>query len=282
LSVDAENRGEKDEQKSRKPRLLGQPLRFDAILTNPKPVGDIHSSGFFGPWHADDPRSSAVQGQYSFNHADLSTIKGIGGMLSSTGDYEGSLGSIAVTGETSTLDFRIAISGRPVPLYTKFHAIVDGTTGDTYLQPVQAKILNSSLVAKGSIVKVRNPNGHSVVLNVTVDPARIEDLLKLGVRTDPPVMTGKARLSTELDLAPGDADVSDRLKLVGSFLISGAHFTNDKIQSKVDVLSMRGQGRPREAKGSIPDAPSLMSGTYNLSNGLLSFSKLRFQIQAHK
>ena len=256
----------------------GQPLRFEATLTNPKPVGDIHSTGFFGPWQADDPRSSPVRGEYSFSNADLSTIKGIGGILSSTGEYEGSLGSITVNGETSTPDFRIAISGRPVPLYTKFHAIVDGTNGDTYLQPVEAKILSSSLIAKGSVVKVKNPNGHRVVLNVAVDPARIEDLLKLAVRTDPPVMTGKAWLSTKLDLGPGEADVSNRLKLAGTFLISGAHFTNEKIQSKVDVLSMRGQGRPKETKGDIPDVPSLMSGTYNLSNGLLSFSKLRFQM----
>ena len=256
----------------------GQPLRFEATLTNPKPVGDIHSLGFFGPWQADDPRSSLVRGQFSFSNADLSTIKGIGGILSSTGDYEGSLGSIAVTGQTSTPDFRITFSGRPVPLDTKFHAIVDGTSGDTYLQPVQAKILNSFLVAKGSVVKVKNPNGHRVMLNVTVDPARIEDLLKLGIRTDPPVMMGKAKLSTKLDLGPGEVDVSNRLKLAGTFLISGAHFANDKIQSKVDVLSMRGQGKPKEAKGDIPDVPSLMSGTYNLSNGLLSFSKLRFQM----
>jgi len=124
--------------------------------------------------------------------ADLSTIKGIGGILSSTGQYEGTLGGIAVHGETSTPDFQIAISGRPVPLYTKFHAIVDGMTGDTYLQPVEAKILNSSLVAKGSVVKVQNPNGHRVVLDVRVEPAKIEDLLRLGVRTDPPVMTGKS------------------------------------------------------------------------------------------
>jgi hypothetical protein len=256
----------------------GQPLHFDATLTNPKPVGEIQSSGLFGTWQADNPRSSPVRGRYSFSAADLSTIKGIGGILSSTGEYEGTLGNIVVNGETSTPDFRIAISGHPVPLDTKFHAVVDGTTGDTYLQPVQATIVNSSLVAKGSIVRVRNPNGHRIVLEVTLNPARIEDLLKLGVRTDPPVMTGAAKLSTKLDLSPGEADVSNRLKLAGTFLISAAHFTNDKIQSKVDMLSMRGQGRPKEAKGDIPDVPSLMSGTYRLSDGRISFSKLRFQM----
>ncbi len=256
----------------------GQPLRFTATLVNPKPVGDIQSTGFFGPWQADDPRSTPVRGDYSFSNADLGTIKGIGGILSSVGRYDGTLGNIVVDGETSTPDFRIAITGHPVPLTTKFHAIVDGTSGDTYLEPVQAKILNSSLVAKGSVVRVKIPAGHRVVLNVTVNPARIEDLLKLGVRTDPPVMTGAARLRTKLDLPPGEADVSERLRLAGDFQISRAHFTNEKIQSKLDVLSTRGQGRPKEAKGNIPDVPSLMSGTYNLSNGLLSFSKLHFQM----
>src|SRR5438874_7931328 len=96
----------------------GQPLRFTATLVNPKPVGAIQSSGFFGPWQADDPRSTPVRGGYSFSNADLGTIKGIGGILSSVGRYDGTLGNIVVDGETSTPDFRIAITGHPVPLTT--------------------------------------------------------------------------------------------------------------------------------------------------------------------
>jgi hypothetical protein len=257
----------------------GQPLFFEAMLMNPKPVGAIHSTGFFGPWQADDPRSSPVRGDYSFSNADLSTIKGIAGILSSTGHYSGTLGNIVVDGKTDTPDFRIAISGHPVPLHTDFHAIVDGTSGDTYLEPVKATILHSSLMAQGSIVRVKNPNGHRVVLNVAVAPARIDDLLKLGVRTDPPVMTGAAELKTKLDLSPGDADVSDRLRLAGNFNISGAHFTNEKVQAKVDELSLRSQGRPKEAKDDIPDnVRSEMTGTFKLFDGLLSFSKLHFQV----
>src|SRR5215467_10114892 len=33
----------------------GQPLRFEANLINPKPVGNITSHGSFGPWQADSP-----------------------------------------------------------------------------------------------------------------------------------------------------------------------------------------------------------------------------------
>ncbi len=175
----------------------GQPLHFDATLVNPKPVGDIASSGYFGPFQEDSPRDTPVKGDYSFSNADLGTIKGIGGILSSTGRYSGTLGGIVVDGTTDTPDFRLSISEHPVPLHTEFHAIVDGTDGDTYLQPVKAQLLNSPFVCNGFIVKETQPPGRHVKLDVVVEKGRIEDFLKLGVKTDPAVMTGIIRAESE-------------------------------------------------------------------------------------
>ncbi len=172
-----------------------EPLHFEADLINPKPIGHIHSTGSFGPWQAASPRDTPVRGAYSFSHADLSTIKGIGGILSSDGKYSGTLDHITVDGATDTPDFRLNISGRPVPLHTDFHAVVDGTNGDTYLQPVQAKLLNTSMVATGSVVRSKAPQGHHIQLHVTIANGKIDDLLKLAVRTDPPIMTGQCRSS---------------------------------------------------------------------------------------
>jgi len=156
---------------------------------------------------------------------------------------------------------------------------VDGTSGDTYLQPVNGKILDTSLVAKGSVVRVATPKGHHVELDVVIETGKIDDLLKLAVRTDPPVMTGFVRLKTKLDLPPGEPDVSDRLKLAGHFEVSEVHFTNDKTQGKIDALSMRSQGKPRLAQDQIPDdIHSDLKGTFRLANGVLSFSQLRFQV----
>ena len=126
-----------------------QPLHFDAKLINPKPVETSYQVDCSGPWQADSPRDTPVRGNYSFQHADLSTIKGIGGILSSTGEYAGTLNNLVVDGSTDTPDFRIESSGRPVPLHTDFHAIVDATNGDTYLRPVKAKIIDTPLVASG-------------------------------------------------------------------------------------------------------------------------------------
>lgn len=256
----------------------GQPLRFDATLVNPKPVGDIHSTGSFGPFNELSPRDSAVEGDYSFTNADLGTIRGIGGILNSTGRYGGTLGRIEVTGATDTPDFRLSVSGHPVPLHTDFHAIVDGTDGDTYLEPVRARFLRTSFSASGKIVRVKDPPGRQIDLDVTMSGGSIEDLLRLGVKTEPPIMTGPIRLKTKLDISPGQGDISDRLALAGWFQVPTGHFTNDKVQTRIDNLSLRGQGEPKLIGKEDMDVATDLKGRFDLRNGVLTFSMLHFQI----
>ena len=257
----------------------GQPLRFEATLVNPKPTGDIHSVGEFGPLNEMIPRDSAVAGDYSFTNADLGTLKGIGGILSSTGKYSGTLGRIEVDGATDTPDFRIAVSGHLVPLHTDFHAIVDGTDGDTYLDPVKVRVLRSSFTARGKVVRTRNPHGHDIELDVVLGQANIEDLLKLGVKTDPPVMRGAVEMKTHMSLPSGPADIADRLKLNGSFHIPGAYFDNEKVQTQIDALSLRSRGEPKlVSEASERTVPSDLQGKFELRSGLLTFSFLHFQV----
>ncbi|MGP0099261.1 MAG: AsmA-like C-terminal region-containing protein [Terriglobales bacterium] len=257
----------------------GSPMHFVADLRNPKPVGHILSSGLFGPWRPDNPRDTPVSGSYSFDHADLGTINGLGGTLSSTGEYAGVLDKIVVDGITDTPDFRLAISGHAVPLHTEFHAIVDGTSGDTYLQPVKARLEKSWLVANGSVVRMKDPKGHRVELDVTMQNGKIDDLLKVAIRTDPPIMTGSVRLKTKLDLPPGKVDIANRLKMTGNFEVSEAHFANEKIQEKIDALSLRSQGQLKSSGGNGPDnVRSDLQGTFSLADGVLAFSQLHFTI----
>ena len=239
----------------------------------------IHTSGWFGPWQTDNPRDTQLKGGYFFSDADLSTIKGIGGILSSVGNYEGTLDNIVVDGKTDTPDFQIARSGHRVPLHTEFHAVVDGTNGDTYLEPVRATISRSYLTATGFVVRMQQPPGHEIKLSVSIPKGRIDDLLRLGVRTDPPVLTGGVQMKVKFDLRPGQADISDRIKLDGTFSISGAHFTSDKIQDKVGALSLRSQGKPKLANSILADdILADMEGRFALNNGVLSFPRLQFAV----
>lgn len=264
----------------------GQPMRFHAVLVNPKPIGDINSSGTFGPFNAQSPGDTPISGVYSFKNADLSTLKGIGGILSSTGNYQGTLNNIVVNGETDTPDFSLTVAGQPVPLHTNFHAIVDGTNGDTYLEPVYATLQNSHIVARGDVITVPN-HGHKITLDVTVQPARIEDVLKLAVKSQPPAMTGNLVLHTKLDLPPGDAPVTDKLGLKGTFRITGVHFGNPDIQSKVDELSLRSQGHPEQIgrgaeKNIEPNIASNMSGNFTLANSRLTLTGLHYVVPGAK
>jgi hypothetical protein len=208
---------------------------------------NIDSSGDFGPFNAESPGDTPVDGTYSFTHADLNTIKGIGGMLASDGKYQGQLNHIVVDGKTTTPNFSLDIANRPVPLNTTFHAIVDGTNGNTYLQPVDAWLLHSHIIAQGEVVRVPGVQGRDIRLNVTVNPGHIEDMLLLAVKDQAPIMTGELQLNTKFDLPPGPNTVVNKLRLQGTFTLTNVHFTTDKIQSKVDELSLRGQGKAKQA-----------------------------------
>ncbi|MGB7136823.1 MAG: hypothetical protein WBD46_16155, partial [Acidobacteriaceae bacterium] len=267
----------------------GRPMRFHAILVNPKPIGDIDSTGDFGPFDAHSPGDTPVDGNYAFRNADLGTIKGIGGILASNGHYQGQLNHIEVDGETTTPDFSLDIANRPVPLNTHFHAIVDGTNGDTYLQPVDAWLEKTHIVAQGKVVRVQGVPGRDIRLDVTVGPGHIQDILLLAVRNQPPLMNGDVQLHTKFNLPPGPASVTDRLQLQGNFSLLNTVFTSDNIQSKVDELSLRGQGKPKQAKqaGAIEAASaqpgaagitSEMRGTFTFGSHKLTLSALNYRV----
>ena len=58
-------------------------------------------------------------------------------------------------------------------------------------------------------------------------------------------MTGPIRLKTKLNISPGDRDIADRMRLAGTFHIPTGYFTNEKLQARIDNLSLRGLGEPK-------------------------------------
>ena len=254
----------------------GDGATFNATLTNPTPRGEIVTHGTFGPWQADDPSQTPVRGEYTFKSANLDTIKGIGGTLSSVGTYSGVLERIDVKGETDTPDFSIDIAAQPVPLKTRFHAIVDGTNGDTALERVEAQVIETLIVAHGAVVRTEDVKGRSVSLDVAIDDGRIEDVLKLGVKATKPVMTGRMQLRAKLLLPAGDRDVIEKLDLAGTFKLNEARFTNVNVQEKINALSKRGNGN--ETTGNGPSVVSHLSGNFILRGGTLTFSDLSFGV----
>ncbi|MFN8060213.1 MAG: hypothetical protein U0Q12_13740 [Vicinamibacterales bacterium] len=251
-------------------------IPFEARLTNPKPIGDIWSEGRFGPWDAAAPRNTPVTGTYRFDHADLSTIAGIRGTLSSSGDYDGRLDSLNVHGHTDTPDFALSTAGNAVPLSTTFDAVVDGTSGDTVLERVDGRWLSTRFTARGRITREERTRGHRVQLEVTLPEARLRDVLTLALKGRP-FMDGTLRLTTAFDLRPGEADTVRRLRLAGRFDMARARFLRPDVQRKVDELSRRAQGRPSASDSD--DTLSAMTGRFEMTRGVVAFEELRFAVR---
>jgi hypothetical protein len=263
-------------------------MQFDAEVTNPRPAGEIFTSGRLGPWAVEDPGETPLNGQFRFEHADLAVFKGIAGILSSKGQYEGVLRDLTVDGKTETPDFRLTRFGTAMPLHTVFHAHVDGTNGDTLLQPVNARLGQSSFVAEGKIVRVLpgtapngapTPGGHEIALNVKVNGGRMEDFLRLTSKDGKPLLTGTVTLRTYLEIPPGPVPLDEKLKLKGNFLLEDVQFTSQKIQDRLCDLSLRGLGKPNEARhNENADVRSTMRSDFTMAYAVLTFPNLTYTV----
>lgn len=251
-------------------------MPFEATLSNPIPKGEIATTGKFGPWVKSEPGFTPLEGRYAFNKADLNTIKGIGGTLTSTGGFSGKLEEIDVKGKTSTPDFSIDIGGAPVPLVTDFHAIVDGTNGNTYLKQVSAKLAETPIETSGAVESRPGVKGRFINLDVTIRNGRIQDVLHLAMKTPKPPMYGQIALQAKLLLPPGEGKVSDRLDLAGRFVLEDSWFTDPQVQEQIAMLSRRAQGKkPTDDVGKIR---SDMRGSFKLHDGTMSFNPFGFGV----
>lgn len=255
---------------------LDRPAEFHAILTNPVPKGEIDSSGTFGPWNADDPSITPVNGEYKFENADLGTLKGINGMLASTGTFRGPLSYLTVEGETDIPNFSLRTSHHPLAMHTDFSAIVDGTNGNVILNSVVARFLHTTLDVKGEVVDKTPKKGRTILLDAVTSHARVEDLLRLAVDSDKPMMTGAAKLRTRIEIPEGDEDLIEKLRLAGEFAMDDTRFTSSQTEQRLETLSLKGQGKPEEEPDG--DVVSQLKGKFGVVKGVVTFSELSFGV----
>jgi hypothetical protein len=256
-------------------------MEFDAILQNAKPPGEIQTQGRFGPLRLFDAGASPVSGRYVFAKADLSVFAGIGGTLYSEGQLDGVLERIEVSGFTETPDFQLKSAGNPMALRTDFAAVVDGTSGDTFLQPVEAVLARSRFGTEGGVAKPPGAEGKTVCLDAEGRGDRIEDFLRLAMKTETPFMTGAVRFRSLILIPPGEVDVVEKLVLDGEFAIETAEFTERKVQDKVDKLSQTSRGEnPEGVVSALQDerVASDMRGSFRLEGGVMSLSYLSFSV----
>jgi len=250
-------------------------MKYDAALTNAKPRGEVQSNGTLGPWVADEPGDSPLAGVYKFANADLGVFSGIGGTLESSGQFEGTLSSVNVKGEATVPNFRLKQVGNPVRLQTRFQVRVDGTSGDTILQPVNGSLGTTSFRTSGGIIRHESDLRRTISLNVSMPSGNIQDLLSLAMKGTP-FMRGKIALNTKIDIPPLTSSVREKLLLDGQFQLSQARFLKSTVQDQIDTLSRRGRGQPGNTD--ISGVVSLMAGKFTLANEMITFQSLSFAV----
>jgi len=250
-------------------------MKYTAVLTNPKPPGEIHSTGVFGPWAVGEPSDTPLAGDYRFDNANLGIFKGIAGILRSTGKFEGTLSSITARGEASVPDFRLKRAGNPVSLTTSFEVLVDGTNGNTELKPVVAKLGSTRFTTTGFVVKHDGDTRKTIFFEVSMPAGNLRDVLMLAMKGSP-IMEGNIKLNTKIGIPPLAEKVKERLLLDGTFEVTHGKFLRSRIQEKIDALSHRGQGKTKSEE--IDAVVHRMSGEFKMVDESLAFRTLAFAI----
>ena len=254
----------------------GESATFTASVNNPIPVGNIEASGKFGPWQKNEPGTTALSGEYTFD-ADLGTIPGLAGQLAAVGEMSGTIEQIGTTGQTKTPDFALTeLDGSSLPLQTAYEAVVDGTKGDVELKNVDVRLGKSHFNVKGFVEGTKGVKGKRVAVKVTSNSASLGELLRF-VSKAQPVATGTLMINAAMDLPQGKQRVLERVSLDGTVRADRVTFTKDAVQDKIDELSRKAQGRPEDE--SIDDVASQMGAKFTLRNGVFTYDGLSFKVR---
>jgi hypothetical protein len=254
---------------------FGVAMKYDARLSNPRPPGEIKSQGTFGPWVREEPGNTPLAGNYLLENADLSVFPAVAGVLQSTGNFEGTLDYVNVKGRATVPDFHLKQSTNHVPLETQFEVVVDGTNGNTVLNPVVAKLGGTNFKTSGAVIKHEGEARRTIDLDVSMPRGDMRDILRLAM-SGPPLMEGQIALESHIQVPPLDQTVREKLVLDGRFRVSRGKFLRPGVQDKVDTLSRRGQGQPKNEE--IVEVFSRMTGQFRLDDQIITFRKLTFAV----
>ena len=254
-----------------------EPMKFKVRVQNPVPPGEVEASGTFGPWKMDNVSETPFAGTYVFQQADLGVFEGIGGVLSSSGNFEGTLEGISVEGGTKTPQFQVRGGPHKVALDTGFSAFVDPSNGDVALHEVTARIRQTTVRSQGQVAGQQNKRGKTATIDFGVRDGRIQDLLLLFVSDKQSPLSGAVSLRAHAFVPPGQLPFLKKLRMTGDFGIADALFSKPDTQQSVDKLSASAQGKANEVDN--PETVvSDLQGHVVVERGIATFSELSFRV----
>ena len=251
-------------------------MPFHVRLSNPEPPGEIDASGSFGPWVVGRGGQTKVSGKYAFDRADLGVFKGIAGILSSNGTFDGTLEHIGVQGSIDTKDLTVTSSSHKTELKAQFDAVVNAKQGgDVTLEHVASELRRTEILARGTVAGHKDDPGKTATLDFYSRNGRIQDLLLLFITDERAPMSGITNLRAHVVLPAGNRAFLKKVRLVGDFGIDAGKFTAANIQEDTNKLS----AEARDQNDSNPATVlSNLRGHVEVKDGTATFSNLGFGI----
>lgn len=251
----------------------GSKTSFSAVFDNPLPAGLIRTSGQFGPWNSARLGETALSGKYTLENADLGVFDGIGGRVSSTGEFGGTAKQMEVEGSTRSDQFEVAKTHHSLPLKTDFKASLDVTSGDVELHQVRARFGRNQIDASGTI----GPDAHGkrkAVVELRCDRGRIEDIFYPFIKSPRSPLTGDAEFKMRVTIPGGPQKFVAKLDLQSSFEIKNARFTREETQERLNkIAESPDQHQPTETLSDF-------HGTVEMRQGIAHFSYLSVEDQS--
>ena len=254
-----------------------KPMSYSLALQNALPPGEIQSTGKIGPWNSSDIGQIPVSGDYKFDQANLGVFDGIQGTLSSTGHFQGRLGQIDVSGDTSTPDFGIKSGGHTLNLKSRFEAQVNGTNGDVKLTRVAVKFQDTPIEVRGSIAGKSSSPGKTTSLDLSSTQGRVQDILRPFVSARQPPMVGPILFRAHVVFSSADHPFFKKVNLTGDFTVDHGRFSSAETQSSVNGLSERSRGI-KQSGGNSEAVETNLSSQVVLSGGVAKFSNLAMTV----
>jgi hypothetical protein len=261
----------------------GRALDYAVDMQNAKPTGHILSTGSFGPLNSTNLGATPLSGDFTFSRVNLRDIGNIGGTLSSTGHFKGTLAAFEADAASETPDFAVG-NGMTTPFATSVHCTINGLNGDLILHGIDAKTGATTIHAEGRIVG--SPKVADV--DIAVVGGRVQDILRPLMHDKVPV-TGAVRLHSHAQLDPAGNGLKflQRLRVDGAFDLPAEHLTDQATQQKLVAFSRRAQGvKPSkldptsadQASKTTADVLASFNGQAKIRDGVLSTQRLTLQV----
>lgn len=263
----------------------GRELSYSVDMDNAKPWGHIVSEGRFGPLNLRNLGATPLSGAFRFDEVQLKDIGELGGVLSSEGNFRGTLASIQAGVSAGTSDFSVD-RGQPTPVTAFMRCTINALNGNVVLDEIDGRSGMTTVHVQGGIVG--SPKVTDVDIQVVA--GRAQDVLRPFLSKNSPIV-GPVSLKSHAHIDPTGPGVTflDRMHVKGFFDVPAEHLADSKMEKELSAFSERAQkaqpSKPAaddpqygEAPRDAADVVSSLKGDAGIEKGIVTTQQLNFAI----